>query len=266
VADKAVILVIDSYTVSDSYIESLNKPGRLLVCYDDNALYKYSCDVIINGNLHAKSLNYSFGNKRPKMLLGGRYASLRPQFSKADEVVISENAFKIFLCFGGSDLRNFTPFAVSALQEIEGVKINAVLGGAAKCNEELKKIAGANVKILINPDNIAEIMAKSDIGIISAGSISLEASSLGLPSITIEQAGNQRLMADYMASNGLMEFLGDYESLDKKTLKARVNALLVDFERRKKEHKKLLSTVSKNGALNIAYEIAALLKTERIVY
>ncbi|MDR0919538.1 MAG: hypothetical protein LBM93_09905, partial [Oscillospiraceae bacterium] len=52
------IVIIDTYWVTDEFIANTNK---FTVCYDDNALYCYSCNVLINANFYAEELNLRFG-------------------------------------------------------------------------------------------------------------------------------------------------------------------------------------------------------------
>ncbi|MDR2558108.1 MAG: DUF354 domain-containing protein [Oscillospiraceae bacterium] len=249
------IIILDTYQVTDDYISALNSPDRLIVCYDDNALYTYSCDILLNANLHAHELKFNFGEKIPQLLLGGEYALLRREFRDSDTLEIRENAKNIFVCFGGSDLRNMTPKVIKALKEIKNIKIFAVLGAYTRNDNEVLALNGENVIVFKNPEFISEIMKKCDVAVTAAGSMTYESACIGLPGIIITQADNQLLIADYMARNGIMFNAGDWKNIDFNNLKKETISLLNDFNFRKKTSEKMVLSVNKKGAVNAAKSI-----------
>ena len=249
------IVVLDTYQINDDYIAELNSPARLLVCYDDNALYSYDCDVLINANLYANELRFRFAKKTPILLLGGEYALLRREFRESPPFLPQEKASRIFICFGGSDARNSTHDVVCALREIDGIQLDVVLGAYTKNDEEVLALSGENVSIIKTPSAISEIMGNCDIAVTAAGSMVYELASIGIPSIIITQADNQLLVAEYMAREGLMEYAGDWKSVDLGRLKNDAVSLLLDYGRRKVESARLIKTVNRNGAIDAAGKI-----------
>jgi spore coat polysaccharide biosynthesis predicted glycosyltransferase SpsG len=245
------IVIIDTYLVDDNYISSLNSHRRLLVCYDDNALYRYNCDVLINANLYANELNFSFGSKIPKLLLGGKYALLREEFRNSEPLDVRKDANRIFICFGGTDLRNSTPKVVSALQNIVGIELTVVLGAMTNCDREVESLSSSNVRILKTPKLISEVMRECDIAITAAGSMTYELASIGLPSLSIIQADNQKKIAEYMNRNGLIKCVGNWKNINIELLCNESNALLSDYSRRLAQSNSLYKTVDKKGVNNI---------------
>ncbi|MDR0919482.1 MAG: DUF354 domain-containing protein [Oscillospiraceae bacterium] len=234
------IVIIDTYWVTDEFIANTNK---FTVCYDDNALYCYSCDVLINANFYAEELNLRFGNKKPELLLGSKYALLRKQFQISEPISVKEKAEKIFVCFGGSDLRNFTPKIVETLKDYN---LEIVLGAETQCDENIK------LPFHKNPENIAEIMKKCDIAVTACGSMVYELASLGLPFIAVVQADNQQLVSEYIDKNNLGTICGDWNNFDSLQLKEEVELLIGNYERRVEEHNNLIKAVNKNGAELVA--------------
>ena len=258
------VVILDSYQLNDEYIAGLNKKGRLVVCYDDNALYEYDCDVLINANLHAPDLVFHFGSKKPHLLLGGKYALLRQEFRKALPITVKEKASRIFVCFGGTDLRNFTPNAVMALKDIPDVKIETVIGTSVVCEGKMNELANIdNVEIHQNSKNIAEIMNKCDIAVSAAGSMVYELAALGLPALLITQADNQNRIAEYLTRHGFMKHIGDWGNCDLFGLRYETMALLSDYSRRQRESEKLMKAVNRMGSETAAREIVQLFKRNR---
>ena len=252
------IVILDTYQLNDAYIAALNAANRLLVCYDDNALYTYDCDVLINANLYAHELKFRFGEKTPRLLLGSRYILLRREFRQAPPLQVREHADRIFICFGGSDPRNMTPIVIRALGEIDGVHLNVVLGPYTKNDREVLSLANENIIITKAPAAISEIMLNCDLAVTAAGSMIYELAALGLPTIAIIQADNQRLGAGYLARRRLVKCLGAWNNVDYDLLKHEVISTLNDFAGRKEKSSELLELVDKNGATNAANEILTL--------
>ena len=249
------IVVLDSYGLSDEYIASLRAGGRVLVCVDDNALYTYNCDMLLNHNFHAHELSFRFASTPPKLLLGAKYALLRSEFARAKPISIKEKAANIFLCFGGSDVRNFTPLAIKALECISGVSLTVVLGEHTKSDNEVMALASDNVHILKNPAFVSEIMKTCDIAITAAGSMVYELAALGIPSIVISQADNQLKAAEFLGSSKLMKWLGHWDSVSLEELALEAKKLINEKERRKAEHETLLQVVDRKGARNVAVAV-----------
>ena len=249
------IIVLDTYLLNDEYISSLRKPGRTLVCYDDNALYTYDCDILLNANFHAKELEFNLIGQKPKMLLGPEYALLRNEFRNAAPITINENAYHVLICFGGSDIRSFTPFVTKTLLGVPGLFLTTVLGNYTTCDNEVMSLASERTEILKAPNLFSEAMKRCDIAVTAAGSMVYELASMGLPSIVIPQADNQYMISDYLSRHGLMRATENWGTVQPQRLMDEVTTLLSDYPRRKAESAKLIKTVNPNGAVKAASEI-----------
>ncbi len=246
------IVILDTYQINDEYITNLRTSNRLLVCYDDNALYTYCCDILLNANFHATELEFKFYGKPPKFLLGSHYALLRREFWEAEPISIKKNANQVFLCFGGSDVNNFSPRAIKALNRIPNVNLTIILGAYTRCDREVIALKTDNVKIIKNPLHISHTMMNCDIAVAAAGSMVYELAALGIPSIVISQADNQHKIAQYLEQNKLMKWLGDWDSVSPEELQRQVEDLLDDVLRRKMESKQISKIIDRKGALNAA--------------
>ena len=247
------IVILDTYEISSSYISQLKTANRLLVCYDDNALYTYDCHVLLNANFHAHELKFKFLGKKPLTLFGPQYALLRDEFQNAKPIEVREAAKEIFVCFGGSDLRGFTPAAVNALRDMPGISLNVVLGTHTSCDREVGHMKSKNARVHKNPANISEIMASCDIALTGAGSMVYELACLGIPSIVVAQADNQKLIADYLERHMLMKYAGDWDRFQ--NIRQEAEKLLGDYARRKAESERLAKAVNKQGAMAAAKAI-----------
>jgi spore coat polysaccharide biosynthesis predicted glycosyltransferase SpsG len=247
------IIIIDTYWVTDEYIAELSK-HKFVVCIDDNALYNYSCDVLLNYCYNASELNFRFGEKKPKLLLGGRYALLRKQFRAATSITPRKIAGRIFVCFGGTDMRNFTLPTIKMLRTIENVELSVVIGVGVEYTDELRAENYGNVAIYQNPENISEVMTSCDIAITSASTITFELAALGISTLVITMADNQENTARFL-DDGYMKCLGNWQEFDYSTLIPAVTELLSNYNRRISESEKSKKLADKNGAYNAANAI-----------
>ena len=252
---KYNIIILDSYELNNEYIAKLNDPNRLVVCCDDNANYTYNCDVVLNPNLYSYEIKIKTAVKTPNMLLGGKYALLRKEFRESYPIKIRKNANHIFVCFGGSDLRNMTPKVIKTLRNIKGVKLSVVLGKYTKNNEEVAALESENVSVYKTPKRISEIMNSCDIAVTASGSMINELAVLGIPTITITQAENQFLLTEFLVRKSLIKSAGNWINTDFEFLRKIVVSLLSNYDNRRTISRRIQKMVDKNGAYNSAYEI-----------
>jgi len=253
------LLILDSYLLSDERIAKLHDEVKTLLCYDDNALFTYDCDIILNANPHASELTIRTSSPPPVLLLGGDFALLREQFWNTEPIDVKVTASRAFVCFGGTDLNCQTRLVVEALQRITGLQLSVVVGRDAPSYDELVSTVDERVRVFRDPQSIAAIMQECDIAIISSGSIVYEIAALGIPALTIIQAKNQEIVANYLSAKKLMRNLGYHDEVDCESIQHEANSLLLDYNRRKDESEKLNSLVNRKGALNAAAEIARIM-------
>ena len=251
------IVVLDSYMLTSGYIDGLNKIAPFVVCYDDNALYEYSCDVVVNANLHAGTLDFKFGEKKPKLLLGGQYALLRKEFWNAEPITIKKKANRILLTFGGTDINDITETILTPLAELKEYEIIAVFGPVAKGYDRCKKRFqnSQNVVIYKDPSSMAEVMRRCDIAVSAGGSALYELAAIGMPALIIPQADNQLRACEFFTNEGFMKSIGWWEDIYTDVLVEETVLLASDFERRKRESRKMRKCVNPKGALLLAETI-----------
>jgi len=250
-------IIADSYLLSDEYINDLNNKAPLIICYDDNALYTYSCDILVNANLHAKTLEFRFGEKKPELLLGGEFALLRREFWDAEPITVEENVKRILVTFGGTDLNSQTKSVIDILAGFQMCEIIAVFGPKANGYEQCKqKYSNTNnVRLYQGTEFMSGIMKQCDMAITAGGSTIYELAALGIPSIIIPQADNQLLASDYFLKNGLMKSVGWWADLDSQTLLKETESLMFNKDRRYEESELLKKEVNQKGAFHLVKKI-----------
>lgn len=250
--EKIDTILTDSYFLSDKYLLELKKYVDTLISIDDNSLYYYPSDFIINGNIYANGLDYKIINNKSKLLLGTEYTILRDEFQNEFNYIVNEQVKNILITMGGSDINDFTPFVLDSIKEID-VNINVIIGKSFKCIDKIKSIAkgNKNINLIYNPSNISEIMKNTDIAISASGSTVYELGVIGVPTILIIQAKNQENIAYELDKNNIMINLGYFYNINKRDILLIVENLMNNFSKRISMSKSTKYLISSYGVKNI---------------
>ncbi len=223
-------VVLDGYHFDEKYQQLIKDAGYRLLVIDDIAhLSHYYADIVLNQNLHAGSLKYSCEGYT-KLLLGTKYVLLRREFWKWREWKreIPDVARKILVTMGGSDPDNVTLKVIQALKQvkIEGLEAVVVVGGSNSHYEELKFAVQDSpfpIHLKKNVNNIAELMAWSDVAISSGGTVIWELVFMGLPIIGLSRAQQEKILLQETTKRGVSINLDDYNYITNEEICEAVN-------------------------------------------
>lgn len=245
--ENAEWLVLDGYHFDSHYQQAIKACGLKLLCVDDNgALPHYYADVVLNQNLHARETMYAAREPYTRLLLGTRYALLRREFLKWRDWkrAIPDVARRVLVTLGGSDPDNVTRKVMDAIQQtaITGLEAVVVIGASNPHAEELQSVARSTrvpIRLEMNATNMPELMAWADVAISGAGSTCWELAFMGLPSIVITLAENQKRIGEYLNVQGVMIHLGEGQSIQPVEISNALEEWMTDLQRRR--------IVSRNG-------------------
>lgn len=217
----AALLVVDHYG-RDAAFERACRPwaDRILVI-DDLADRRHDCDLHLDQNLGTTEEDYAgLVPETCRLLIGPQYALLRPQFSAIRKVALARRESgaeisSILVSLGSSDPVNATCEAIRAIDESGlGVRTKVVLGAAAPHLATVRaRAAAARVPIDVHTEvpDMAAMMAAADIAIGAAGVSSWERCCLGLPSLLIVIADNQKKVARALQASGAARVIGRHD-------------------------------------------------------
>ncbi len=231
-------IAIDGYAFDSKYRQAVQDAGvRCLVVDDNGGDEDFSPDLVLNQNLHAKESMYPQRGAHTRLLLGPRYALLREEFARYRDWSrrISEKAGRILITMGGSDPSNSTPRVLEALSKLSELEVRVAIGGSAEHLAEVEEAAAlfkSRVTLLRDVRNMAEQMAWADLAIAGAGTTCWEMCLLGLPTMLIVVAENQKPIADGLASSGAAVNLGWPAKIDFRTLADKVEELVISPDQR----------------------------------
>jgi len=133
----------------------------------------------------------------PGGLDGPGYQLVRPEFSFLRPAALARRggeAKRALVSLGLTDVGGITDRAVTALLPVlEGVALDVVVGAAAPSLPMLHALADeGRIDLHVQTDLMAELIAEADIGVGAGGSSLWERACLGLPSVSLILADNQR--------------------------------------------------------------------------
>ena len=191
------IIVLDDYRLSITWEKYVSSFKHKIVVFDDLENKKHYADIIINYNPKNYPINkYNFKNNQKKncqFLINPKYNVI------SNEKVTSKVKKKIFnitLYIGGGNNLNITYNLIKEiLKNIKDKKINIVIiiGILAKGYEKIVNISKKNkqLKCLIKPTDLSDIIKNSKIFIGSSGTSIFETAFYKIPSILVKLTNNQ---------------------------------------------------------------------------
>jgi len=229
-------VVLDGYHFGGKYQQILKQSKLNLLFIDDygHAAHYYA-DLILNQNISANEQWYQHREPYTQLLLGTRYTLLRREFWPWQQWqrTVSPVAKKVLVTLGGSDPDNVTLKVIQALQllAVEELEVVVVVGGSNPHYNSLE-IAVQNslipIRLQRNVTNMPELMAWADIAISAGGSTCWELAFMGLPSIVLVLAENQRAIAEKLGQMKIAINLGWYEKFDRNLISINLGNLLAD--------------------------------------
>lgn len=206
-------VVVDHYGIDRAWEVVVGAAGIKVLVIDDLADRPHHCDVLLDHGLDHGTAEYShLVTRQTKCLFGPKYALLRPQFAEIRASSLARRQTPSFnhiiISMGGVDKDNVTGRFLSAVAGktwAEHIKMTVVMGPQAPWLEEVRAQAANmrdRVKVLVGTNRMAELMHDADLAIGGAGTSSWERCCLGLPSIVLVLAENQKKVATSLERAG----------------------------------------------------------------
>lgn len=203
-------LVVDHYALDTRWECALAPYYRKLMVIDDLADRHHACDLLLDQTFGRSADDY-----RPlvpshcQLLCGSAYALLRPEFAALRPYSLQRRVQpalrQLLVTMGGVDKDNATGQVLQALRNCPlpaDCHITVVMGATAPWLNSVREQAQTlpwPTTVLVGVNNMAQFMADSDLAIGAAGATSWERCCLGLPTIMLVLAENQKKIAEGLA-------------------------------------------------------------------
>lgn len=258
-------VVLDAFGTPHAYRTVLRDlVPRLAIIDDMGGGGPWSADIILNQNYGASPSYYPGQDPGTGLLLGPRYALLRPEFLRwrARPRRRDGQARRIAVSLGGTDPANITSLVLDALDHkaAAGWKALVVAGAANPRAAELKARAktGSKIHVIRRPSSMARLLVWADVAILAGGVTVWEALALGVPSVGIAVAENQVQAAEALDRDGLWRYLGQASAVDIHRIGEAVKNLLADTGARRRLSETGQALVDGQGAARFADALARL--------
>ena len=202
-------LVVDHYALDARWEQRIHSVCSYLMVIDDLADRAHCCDLLLDQNLGRNASEYAnLLSPACGLLIGPDYALLRSQFAVHRPAALarinrsSTRPFQnLLVMFGGVDNQNFAKRTLEALIEDPLSKklcITILMGSHAPGLADVIALAArmpSMTVVKVDATDVAELMVQSDVAVGAAGTSALERCCMGLPTVTLILAENQRSSA-----------------------------------------------------------------------
>ena len=242
-ASSANMVIIDSYLAGRDLYQLLSEAtsGRLVIM-DDYKRLDYPEGIIVNPSICGDRFDY--GERRS--LLGSEYIVLREEFRDVPEKEINEKVKNILITCGGADYTDLIQKVRENIEEKFGVNCDVILPASG----------GVDASEIIN------LMFKADICVSGGGQTLYELARVGVPTVAVCLADNQKVNLEGLKDKGVIEYAGSIDEDDLIEKVDRAAEKLLSQEERKKRSKAGRSYVDGRGAERIIESVLSLSEGE----
>ncbi len=213
-------LIVDHYAIDSRWEYALRPACKHLMVIDDLADRLHVCDLLLDQNLGRKPIDYNelvpYGCT---LLVGPMFALLRPEFSALRDYSLSRRfepqLKRLLVTMGGVDQHNATCQVLETLKGCslpDECEITVCMGPHAPWLSHVLEIADDMrwlIEVKVNVTDMAQLMADSDLAIGAAGGTSWERACLGLPTLLLVLADNQKGVAEALQNKGASIVIGE---------------------------------------------------------
>lgn len=207
---NADTVIVDSYLIDLAFCKKISRFVELPVYIDDLNRLSYPRGIVINGSIGADGIGY-LHKKDVEYFLGAKYALLRNEYRHIPEKSIKNKAKTMLITFGGSNVASLIKNTLNYLDAIcPHFDKKVLIGNSLIDKEKLGKSKYKNTFFIRNsqPKMIKKLMLDCDIAISAGGQTLYELARVGVPTIGIGVAGNQKRNLIGFEEAGFIEYIG----------------------------------------------------------
>ncbi|KGE18057.1 UDP-2,4-diacetamido-2,4,6-trideoxy-beta-L-altropyranose hydrolase [Paenibacillus wynnii] len=228
-------LIIDHYGIDYRWEKLIEANVAKIVVIDDLADRPHQCSIVIDQNSsYAEDRYHDLVPKSCVKLIGTSYAILRPEFRSVKKQLAERDGRinRILVFFGGTDPTHETLKVLQTLSNsrFSYLHIDVVVGEMNTNKDVIEQMCNTmpNAFFHCQIDYMAELMWKADFSIGAGGSSTWERCYLGLPSLSIVTADNQREITKRVHDKGATRCLGVSAGVTTKRMEDEINTMLAN--------------------------------------
>ncbi len=240
-ANGVDVAIVDHYGLDATFEQKLNGWAHLVVVLDDLADRRHDCDLLFDSALDRLPADYApYVPPSCEVLTGPAYALLAPDFAAFRPTSRARRSNpkveRIAISLGGGDPGPVLQRVLEGIAKAEfegevevvlGVDLPAVQHFCA-CSD-LPYVLQARTGV--DAAGMAKIFARADLAIGAGGTSSWERCCLGLPTLVIVTARNQREIVDGLSRAGAVIVAGWHEEITVSGIAILLSELITDTRR-----------------------------------
>ena len=218
------LLLVDHYGLDAAWEQALRPACQRLAAIDDLADRAHAVDLLLDQNLGRQVSDYAaLLPAQAQRLIGPHFALLRPEFAAARAASLARRPpagwRHLLISLGGADPQQATVHALRALASCPlpaDATLTVVLGALADTRHQVQALLSTlpwPSQLLVDVADMAGLLAAADLAIGAAGGSAWERCCLGLPSLLLVLADNQRPGAQALVAAGAALALGGVADL-----------------------------------------------------
>lgn len=270
-AGKNVFLILDHYSLDDSYQKAIADAGIKFLLFDSHGNSNFYADAILHASPSATHEAYKPLQKNPNalLLLGTTYAIMDSGFSKAREgSQIRKSLKNILLCMGGGSDKGASLKILQFLEKfsLNDMNIEVIAGSNHPDFFAIQSLCAKLPNFIHIPgtQEMPKYMSKADLGIIAPGTLSYEAACMGLPMLLCVIADNQNMNAYGWEQLNCAINMGEIEKLQKDDLISYIRILQDNPTKLQKMSELGIRAVDGKGAARVKGEIDQLINPQTV--
>lgn len=238
-------IIVDHYGLDARWEKAVRPCTEGLLAIDDLADRPHDCDVLLDQNYY-EDMASRYDGLVPAgciRLLGSRYALLRGEFNALRKTVGPRDGAvrRLLVFFGGMDSGNVTSVTLDAIAQLDrhAMEVDVVIGGGHPAREAIALRCDAmRIRCHVQTPRMAELMAAADLAVGAGGTATWERCALGLPTMVLCLADNQRQLIRDGSRAGIV-YAPDIDAGDLEGQRLHLRALL--------DNPALRHLISRNG-------------------
>lgn len=227
-------IIVDHYALDYKWEAGVRELTKKIMVIDDLADRKHDCDLLLDQNffVNFQGRYKELVPKNCKLILGPEFALLRKEFTEVRKSLRQreKEIKRILVFFGGVDPTNETEKAIIAIEKINNrdIFVDVVVGSSNPHKDRIKELCSKklNTKFYCQVQNMAQIMNEADLAIGGGGTTISERACLGLPSLVMAVAENQKPIVKELDNLGILLSLGWCKDVKVEDLKNSINSIM----------------------------------------
>jgi UDP-2,4-diacetamido-2,4,6-trideoxy-beta-L-altropyranose hydrolase len=261
-ADLAELAVIDDYGLDAGFESKARRWAGGIAAIDDLANRPHDADLLLDPRPDGRQDAYDgIVPVHCRLLVGPAYALLRRGFAGLRAEALKRRRSdgpisRVLVSLGATDAADLGRRCIKA---IALAQLNVPIDWAGAASRQVMDLAVRAPRLDIafhgHCWNIEELMSRADLALGTAGVTAFERCCLGLPSVAIVAADNQRVVGESLAARGALLLAGGLDQATPERLASMLCDLAADEGMRRRMTDAASATCDGRGAVRAAEEI-----------